>query len=42
MFEIKQMNEIEIFFEEQDFAIRVRIIDIKIDEISNMMKKWKT
>ena len=42
MFEIKQTNKIKIFFKEQDFAIRVRIMYIKIDEIGNMMKKWKT
>ena len=41
-FEIKQMNKIKIFFEEWDFTIRARIMHIKIDEIGNMMKKWKT
>ena len=36
------MNKIKIFFKEQDFAIRARIMHIKIDEIGNMTKKWKT
>ena len=33
------LNKIKIFFKEQDFAIRVRTMYIKIDEISNMTKK---